>query len=1067
MITGKGPVSSLIATLQTNKFEDKLKAKGLTFEKSGSGVKLKFNGKDMGVFKNPEAIQKALDADNLTKKMYTDIVTEEIPTWRAFKKGKIAKFIRLRYNAIRSIPDSNETDKDKKIQEMQETRVKEANARSTQNALTMMDCLSEGPRCPIDDMKNGEKTTLSSSSEAESAVNQTLTEVGEEGAKEAGEAAAKGTIEAGAKLSTKIATKAIPIVGWIDLAATINHFAMAAEKAAEDDMIVKIPAYFRKVAYAQIYGDWAGYGSQIQEGAMDNDFISVLANQADGIETSQAYACLSNVLSATCSAGVPPKIRVDENNPSAIKKALDKYKDALGFDAPALYQYTPTNLVLEGWYFVSNKITDGATSIFFGSLKFQYSLLNSLTQAITGVDVQSEMTQWLNNVVTKSINSILGVAGLTIDPLDGGADLGNDLLGGGLASFMSFCEDAGCRKLDKKQGYEQDRSIAAEKAEYNASKGWFYNAFSTDSPTSITTQLAAVLPSGLSLNNFDLSSGTSQLASLVSSVPNRLVGSLSGQSASADSTDTLLDLYGFNSFGATAADLDQPVAPQSITGDECPEVPKGAFDLCSWDNMTAEAMMCYYKPEDANCNFATASSAVGGLNVMSYNILGASHGNDGGQSVGTRLNYAIETIRAENPDIMGFQEVSGQRKQLYTALGDTYDAFPLDHETAGSESDGEQDGASRPIYWNKTEFTKIADGTFEADRYHTKNARFPWVALQHTSGTVVYVFNLHASAQNYDNTPGYTPEGSRAMQTNKMLDKIKEVVPAGAPVITTGDYNSTCGGSNTPCEILKAAGFYDSGEVAYQSGHAENYEYNTSHGSAGAKIGQKADGQGRHIDHVFYRDPVQVAAWKNVVTEATKNASDHTPVVAALAVPGISMEGNDADNTTGFRFPLGANDWKKNRADYLNAHTGATGTAWGADSMGTTNKGAGIATDISASVGTAVYAMYGGTVTSVSLCGAGDGVAIKSTVNGKTFGIAYMHGINQTVHLGQKVEAGDKIMDVGERGCQVYGAHLHIGMAYDGKYLCPQDVFLAMDKNSPIDLGALTGKATSTCGGRG
>jgi hypothetical protein len=40
-------------------------------------------------------------------------------------------------------------------------------------------------------------------------------------------------------------------------------------------------------------------------------------------------------------------------------------------------------------------------------------------------------------------------------------------------------------------------------------------------------------------------------------------------------------------------------------------------------------------------------------------------------------------------------------------------------------------------------------------------------------------------------------------------------------------------------------------------------------------------------------------------------------------------------------------------------------------------------------------------------------------------------------------------------------------MTYDGKNVCPQDVFLALDKGGSIDMGSLVQKASIECKGRG
>jgi hypothetical protein len=176
---------------------------------------------------------------------------------------------------------------------------------------------------------------------------------------------------------------------------------------------------------------------------------------------------------------------------------------------------------------------------------------------------------------------------------------------------------------------------------------------------------------------------------------------------------------------------------------------------------------------------------------------------------------------------------------------------------------------------------------------------------------------------------------------------------------------------------------------------------------------------------------------------------------------------NSASSSTDLAWPIRSPSFSSNSSFFLGSHTLATGTAWGS-TPGMTGKdnGAGIADDLAVASGTKVYAIYSGKVTSTNLCGAGDGVAIESTVDGKTLDISYMHGINQQVEVGDTVQAGDYIEDSNMKGCSATGSHLHIGMTFDGKYICPQDVFASMGSNQTIDWSSLPAKANAGCGGR-
>jgi len=192
------------------------------------------------------------------------------------------------------------------------------------------------------------------------------------------------------------------------------------------------------------------------------------------------------------------------------------------------------------------------------------------------------------------------------------------------------------------------------------------------------------------------------------------------------------------------------------------------------------------------------------------------------------------------------------------------------------------------------------------------------------------------------------------------------------------------------------------------------------------------------------------------------------PLIAGL------NDTNSGGSNGELAWPLEKKWFNQNRADWLGPHTGRnstgyTGTAWGnSAAVGVSgNKGAGIGADIGdPPTGTPIYAMLTGKVISTNLCGENDGIAIKSTVNGKTVGISYMHGVLQKFSVGDTVRAGQQIMSLNAKGCSVYGAHVHIGIAYDGKYICPQDVFLAMDRGQSVDWSALTRKANVTCPGR-
>lgn len=279
------------------------------------------------------------------------------------------------------------------------------------------------------------------------------------------------------------------------------------------------------------------------------------------------------------------------------------------------------------------------------------------------------------------------------------------------------------------------------------------------------------------------------------------------------------------------------------------------------------------------------TTAVDELRVMSYNILGASHTNNGGISPSKRLKHVVSVIDDTAPSVIGFQEVQHRGKfnqfaGLKKALGDTYTSFPANPSS---------DAAKRVIYFKTTQYDLLDSGTYEAERYGTKHAKFPWVKLlEKATGKEIYVFNIHTTAGNGSQNKGesHRPPDMRKIQTKALLKKITQVVKEDdSKVIVIGDFNSTCEKTGNdrgvslaeiPCTMMTKAGFTDSGEQASDDGTSTNSQYSTSHGKAGS-----LKKTGRHIDHVFVRG-FSINDWKNVVNGDTPSGSDHTPVVTTI-----------------------------------------------------------------------------------------------------------------------------------------------------------------------------------------
>lgn len=461
--------------------------------------------------------------------------------------------------------------------------------------------------------------------------------------------------------------------------------------------------------------------------------------------------------------------------------------------------------------------------------------------------------------------------------------------------------------------------------------------------------------------------------------------------------------------------------------------------------------------------------------IGTFNILGKSHRAGDWQQ---RANKSIAAINRLEADVVAFQEMQPPQQGYFdknlkgyerSKHGKTPDSIMWRTES----SDG------RPT------FRKVGQGTWRTTYKKGQKIDEPWVKLREkTTGQEFFVMSVH--------DPSAAAQNARVENAKRHVETINKLQKE-APVFIAGDFNqtpsTTGGGSSMPSS---AKGAYCMLITGASMQHAYDVAHDRKHGCPNSPANIKGNPQPTIVDHIFMSEGVQMAydeTSKNCTAGEIKGlicgpkqkgfeyidrnrkmavgGSDHSLIVASVIIPG-SGDGEELDDV---RWPLDKKHYDSNKADWLGGHVGSsggplgTGTAWGGDNMGTSGKGTDIASDIgNPPDGSPVYAMVGGKVTSTSLCGAGDGVAVKSTINGKTLGIAYMHATGQTVKVGDTVKPGQHIANLGAIGCSVSGGHLHVGIAYGGQYVCPQDVFLVLEKKTEkVDFAKLVKKAAPPC----
>lgn len=793
VFTGEGAIKSLMASMKTNRFEKKLEAKGIKFEPSGDGIKIRINDELIGngrSLKTDTEVVRALDGKPASRKVINEIVKEQIPSWRWMKKAKFAKWLRQKYNIPRyGITNSDNSDPEERIEEMQKERLTTEYEGVADNIGQAADCVMT-TECEVDvdegrpDVKeSGDAGAIGDS--AHDAVEETVNDVAE-GRK------TDNIIKTLLKtILKKLGTKAIPIVGWIDLAATADHIA---HLATEEDYFGKLASYFRAAQYARHYGLWEGYGSQIQLGEMDPEFISVLAEQTEGVEEAQAF----NYIEGDATKGTPAiKIGYKEGDESGFAKTLKELRSMLAPASNIPGVYAVSHAILNAYY---QTIGEG------GLLGWLSDKIGDFLSSIVHLILPDVFEEWFRDLMVKIGGKLFEMLGLDFDPNIDGADWFNASHGGATYTYNEFCKnEMGCRKLTDEQANVQNKSVALDRAEYRSQQGLAYALFSQETSSSVSSQLAIHTP-------MDVSEIAPTLASMVAGAPSKLLGIFSNRTLA---NQGYVDIHNIDPYGALAEELDKPLDPKAVAGEGC----GGSFDgselnLCQTDNMVAEAMICEFDPDSEDCSDEDPASISDDstTNAGTDFVMGTYNQKASWTDVhDDAVNFAVNTAKM---DIVATQETAHAKYSNYKRFfkEKNYGVYP----NWSARNIPVQCSSSRAIFYNKDKFgfdkgeylsfpsylqslhspfnpVECPDGE-KTEKTGLHNLPIVWLRDKQT-GQQIIVMNTHNLAFCCGGGGAIKSGERRWMAAQVYVEKIKDLreTNPGIPIFFSGDFNETHG----------------------------------------------------------------------------------------------------------------------------------------------------------------------------------------------------------------------------------------------------------------------------------
>ena len=258
------------------------------------------------------------------------------------------------------------------------------------------------------------------------------------------------------------------------------------------------------------------------------------------------------------------------------------------------------------------------------------------------------------------------------------------------------------------------------------------------------------------------------------------------------------------------------------------------------------------------------------LNVMSFNIR-YDNPEDGPNSWDKRKEMVVETIEAQEADVIGMQEVLIRQQEYLAAKLSRYETYAVGRD------DGKLKGEMGSIFFLKNRFELLDRSTFwlsetpEVIGSKGWNAVLPrivsWVKLKDLENDqILYFFNTHFS---------HVGEEARLNSAKLLVERVRYIA-GDKPTIISGDFN--CTKDSKPYSVITQV--HDNQHVLYDSHYISETEHFGGLNSINA-FGRP--GREAIIDYLFCNSSFKVKSHGIlIIKKDSVFVSDHYPVVAEM-----------------------------------------------------------------------------------------------------------------------------------------------------------------------------------------
>lgn len=268
------------------------------------------------------------------------------------------------------------------------------------------------------------------------------------------------------------------------------------------------------------------------------------------------------------------------------------------------------------------------------------------------------------------------------------------------------------------------------------------------------------------------------------------------------------------------------------------------------------------------CSKPNEKKEQGNYTVMTYNIR-YDNTYDKKNNWDLRKEAVIQTIKKQNPDILGTQEALVNQKEYLNASLPAYDYVGVGRE------DGVDKGEFVALFFKKDKFNVLDSGTFWLSEspdsisvgWDAALERITTYALleDKANGQKIWVLNAH-----FD----HVGQSARVNAVHLILEKIKDFkAQSNSPVLFMGDLNASP--TNSAISLLKTVlnDSYVVSEIPFQGVEATYNDFNVD------KTPE------RRIDYIFV-DKFNVKNYENIIERLDNGnyVSDHFPVFVTVEV---------------------------------------------------------------------------------------------------------------------------------------------------------------------------------------